>query len=321
MKDTIIILSHEDDTVSHDILKMAQEQSPAFILDTGDFPTRVQLDAECADGTWRGYLTTKDNERIDLARIKSIMYRRPSHYRADETLPQQLQTWAENESDRGFGGILRSLDCFWMSDIDAIRAASYKPRQLVLAHRLGFQVPATCITNDPATLRDFYRQHQGQVVCKALYGGNVPIQEGMWDAIYTYIVPQIAIDQEIERVRYQAHQFQSFVDKSYELRVSVVDTQVFAARIDSPEGNTDFRNQYGELQYSVYQLPNALEEVCVKLVKQLGLSYGAIDIMRSKDGEYYFLEINPAGQYQWIEFATGMPITAAIVDRLMKGNA
>lgn len=181
------------------------------------------------------------------------------------------------------------------------------------------QTPRTLITNDPAALKEFYRNCAGRVICKPLYGGNVSVTTEEWDAIYTSLVTPEDIAH-AEQVRYQAHQFQEFIDKAYELRITVVGTQVFTARIDAPTGNTDFRTDYPRLVHSRYQLSPALEEACVNMVQELGLHYGAIDIMKSKNGIYYFLEINPAGQYHWIEYYTGLPITSALVDLLIAGE-
>jgi glutathione synthase/RimK-type ligase-like ATP-grasp enzyme len=319
-KDTILVLSYEKDLTAQEIVKQLQARGiPCFLLDAGDFPTRIQLRAECDGETWQGAFSTSQGE-ISLGQIKSILYRRPTHYQIDQALPPQVQVAAENECTRGFGGILRSLDCFWISDIDAIRAASFKPRQLNLARRLGMHTPRTLLTNDPLAFQAFYRACAGQIICKPLYGGNVSVTTEEWDAIYTSVVTSEDLAH-AEQVRYQAHQFQEFIDKAYELRVTVVGTQVFTARIDAPAGNTDFRTDYPHLVHSRYQLPPALEQACVRMVQILGLQYGAIDIMKGKDDIYYFLEINAAGQYHWIEYYTGLPITNAIVDLLLGASA
>ena len=55
------------------------------------------------------------------------------------------------------------------------------------------------------------------------------------------------------------------------------------------------------------------------LVERLGLCYGALDLVLTPDGRYVFLEINPSGQYLWIEVATGLPITAALCEMLIQG--
>ena len=52
------------------------------------------------------------------------------------------------------------------------------------------------------------------------------------------------------------------------------------------------------------------------LVRRLGLRYGAIDLILTPEGDYVFLEINPNGQWQWIEEPTGLPITSALCDEL-----
>ena len=56
------------------------------------------------------------------------------------------------------------------------------------------------------------------------------------------------------------------------------------------------------------------------MVERLGLCYGAIDMILTPDGRYVFIEINPNGQYLWIEQETGLPISAAICDLLMGGS-
>ncbi|MBO0783126.1 MAG: hypothetical protein J2P37_30290, partial [Ktedonobacteraceae bacterium] len=158
-KQTVLLLSYEKDLTAQEIRKQLRERGvPTFLLDTGDFPTRVQLHARYEGETWEGYLVMQDGVQIDLQQIRSMLYRRPTHYQIDPTLPPQVQGAAENECSRGFGGILRSLDCFWVSDIDAIRAASFKPRQLTLARRLGMKTPRTLVTNQPGALKQFYQE-------------------------------------------------------------------------------------------------------------------------------------------------------------------
>jgi glutathione synthase/RimK-type ligase-like ATP-grasp enzyme len=73
-------------------------------------------------------------------------------------------------------------------------------------------------------------------------------------------------------------------------------------------------------QYAPHDLPRDVERRCVALVGRLGLTYGAIDMIVTPDGRYVFLEINPSGLYQWIEVATGLPITDAICDLLIAAS-
>jgi len=61
-----------------------------------------------------------------------------------------------------------------------------------------------------------------------------------------------------------------------------------------------------------------LNKRLLALQKRLQLVYGAIDMRRTPDGEYYFLEVNPAGQWHFVEQRTGLPISKAMADLLAK---
>jgi glutathione synthase/RimK-type ligase-like ATP-grasp enzyme len=115
--------------------------------------------------------------------------------------------------------------------------------------------------------------------------------------------------------------FQAYVPKRFELRVTVIGNQVFAAEIHSQLTN---HTRYDWRRYDLsrtphlrHELPPEIQDKCVRLVEQLELSYGAIDMVLTPEGRYVFLEINPNGQYLWIEEQTGLPISAALCDLLM----
>jgi glutathione synthase/RimK-type ligase-like ATP-grasp enzyme len=75
-------------------------------------------------------------------------------------------------------------------------------------------------------------------------------------------------------------------------------------------------NITGLLPHSIVELPENLENQIRLLMRHLGLTYGCLDFIQTKDDEFYFLEVNPAGQWLWIEQLTGLPISSAIADEL-----
>ena len=130
-----------------------------------------------------------------------------------------------------------------------------------------------------------------------------------------------------QAIRYAPVIFQEAVAKKIELRVTVVGGKVMAAAIHSQQDSRragDWRH-YPELDtarhYSVWQLPAEIEQRCLDVTAALGLCYGAIDLILTPEGEYVFLEINPHGQWEFIETATGLPISDAIADLLHRGKA
>ena len=114
---------------------------------------------------------------------------------------------------------------------------------------------------------------------------------------------------------------QEAVDKRVELRVTVVGSRVFAAAIHSQRSN---HTRHDWRRYDLVNTPLEPVELapgiarrCVELVAGYGLSYGAIDLIQTPDGRTVFLELNPNGQYLWVEAATGHPISAALADLLL----
>lgn len=97
----------------------------------------------------------------------------------------------------------------------------------------------------------------------------------------------------------------------------MVGNKIFSAKVDSQkleETKIDWRKR--KIPFQPYLLPNEISEKCLALTQKLNLSFGAIDIIRSKSGEYIFLEINPNGQWAWLETEAGLKISDEIINFL-----
>lgn len=102
------------------------------------------------------------------------------------------------------------------------------------------------------------------------------------------------------------------------MHIIAVGNQLYTAEIDARDTAypVDMRMVIGEAPIRPIQLPAAVNDALLKLQQQLGLLYGAIDVRRTEQGEYYFLEVNPAGQWMFVETRTGLPVSRAITDYL-----
>ncbi len=323
MRDRILVLSHPQDPTARRVVRALEErQAPVLFLDTGAFPSRVRLSAHFVERQWQGTLWD-EGEAYDLDSFKSILVRRPSHYQVDPQAPELIQSFLENEALKGFGGILRSLKgVLWMNDLDAHRAANFKPVQLQLASQLGLRVPRSLITNDPDAVRQFYQETNGNLIYKTLHGGAIAGGGKISHAIYTSRVTEASLEH-LERVRLTAHYFQVEIEKFLELRVTVIGNQVLAVAIESQQCEAtrmDWRASFPDLRFAPYTLPRPVEEQCRTLVRMLGLTYGALDFILTPDGEHIFLEINPGGQYEFLEQATHLPFSATIAETLIGGK-
>ena len=251
---------------------------------------------------------------VDLAQVWSVYWRRPV-WPAFDHLGSDDARFAAAQARYGLGGTLYSLDRpLWVNHPLRNAAADYKPAQLAVARRLGLTVPPTLVTNDPDEARSFVNDHD-QVIFKTLrwtpyQRDGVPVT-GWADPV---AAPEID-----ERVALVPHLFQAVVDKTADLRVLVVGGEVFAVRIES--GMLDWRKDYSALSYRVVDLPDRVEKALLAYLDHFGLVSGSFDFAVGEAGDLWWLELNPNGQWGWLEESTGLAMSAAFAELLTQGVA
>jgi len=112
------------------------------------------------------------------------------------------------------------------------------------------------------------------------------------------------------------------VPKSLEIRVTVVGQRVMSASIDSQVSERaahDWRRDGVSMlqDWRPYQLPPEIEEKILHLMDYFSLNYGAIDIILTPDAKHIFIELNPCGEFFWLERTPGLPISGAIAELLL----
>jgi hypothetical protein len=317
----ILVLSSPSEPQVSRIMQILQERGATYTqFDYGHFPATAELSLfQEPHGPGRPVLRTSEAE-IDLSPVDTVFLWRPNPPTLHDTITDPAgQAFVKSESLCFLNDAWSWLDCRWLpARPSVIRDASQKVSQLRRAAALGFELPPTLITNSPADFMDFHRRHNGNIVSK-LVGLGFLQHLGEEFGRYTEVVTKRDVGY-AHTVRYAPVIFQAYVPKRLELRVTVVGRRVFAAAIDSQASNHtrhDWRRyDFFGTHYHAYDLPAEVEQRCIRLVEQLGLTYGAIDLILTPDGRYVFLEINPSGIYLWIEEATGLPITEAICDWL-----
>jgi glutathione synthase/RimK-type ligase-like ATP-grasp enzyme len=127
----------------------------------------------------------------------------------------------------------------------------------------------------------------------------------------------------LEHVRLAPVIFQEHVPAEVDLRVTLVGDRLFPAAISTPEGGYphDYRIDLDRARIEAVTLPRELCRALMELMRRLGLVYGAVDMRRTTDERYVFLELNPAGQWLFVEDQTKQPITRALAELLKEhGN-
>lgn len=312
----ILVIADTTDTTADDVCAvLAARDAPVFRFDTADFPGRSQLRAELDGVTWRGELV-RDGDRVSLDDVRSVYVRRPRPFEVPAHLTVAERWHAATECRYGLGGCLTSLPVPYLNHPSRSADAAYKPRQLKDLRACGLVAPPTLVTNSADSVRRFAADY-GPLVCKSI-AASVLHTGDTAHVIYTRRLGHDDL-QELDGIDYGAHLFQPFIESDHAVRLTVVGQRFLAVRIDadSDRARTDWRSDYDSLRYRIVNVPPDTKAAVAAYMELSGLSYGAWDFLVQSDGTWVALEINPEGNYSWIEEETGLPITESIADFLV----
>jgi glutathione synthase/RimK-type ligase-like ATP-grasp enzyme len=308
----ILVISHADDEHTGLVVDHLRQAGREVVqIDLADFPARRRIELTWSDVQGPQFLVEHEGHRVDLAQAKAVWWRRVAGFAVDPSIKfGERAAFAESETSQAVHGMLDSLSCPWMNPRSADTTAHQKPYQWTIARQVGLSLPRTLVTTDAQAARAFVDAlRPGKVVFKAFLAA---IQE--WRE--TRLVEQADLDR-LELLRYAPVIFQEYVP-GVDLRITMIGDAIFAAEIDVRNTSYEFdmRMVIGEGIVRSVELPQELQTKLRRLQRRLGLVYGAIDMRCTAQGEYVFLEVNPAGQWLFVEQRTGLPIAKALADHL-----
>ena len=321
----IVIVSMDRDAHADRVEELLADRAVRFVrLNTADFPGEIAAAINFGrDGEDINLRIGDDFLRSDD--IHSVWYRRPEPPKVSAGMSPQNIAFSKNESSNLMSGLWLLLqDKLWVNPYEAGRAAEAKPYQLAMARGVGFTIPATLMTNDPSSALEFVAALKGPAIYKAFTCYDRSTRDGPVFGIYTTLVTENDIASRTDSIRRAPCIFQEYVEKRLEIRATVVGTDVFAAEIhsqNSERSRVDWRRyDLANTPYVTHSLPLKVVERIVELMSRLKLRFGCIDLVLTPDGDYVFLEVNPSGQWYWVELLTGLPITDRLVGLLTAGD-
>jgi hypothetical protein len=322
MSSQILVVTAPDDEPALRVGRILRERGAEVIwFDYAQYPAAAQVSV-AVDGHRKRVQLRLGEREVCLDALTAIWYRKPGRPAAAGNISHPaVREMVEKDSVDFLASLWEMTPCPALPGRPSLLCQTQrKAPQLERAQQLGFTIPPTLFTNDPREFLAFYREHKGRVVSKITGAIHMSQYVGANFLRYTNVVSTREAGY-AESVAYCPMIFQAYVSKQVELRITVVGTCVFAAEIDSQATNRtrdDWRHyDLGATPHRVHELPDELAAGCVELVRGLGLLYGAIDMILTPEGRYVFLELNPSGEYGWIEDLTGLPISEAIADVLL----
>ena len=314
----ILIVSNKwDITVDFVIAELAKRKHPFIRLNTEDIiSNRVSIFLS----DFR-IMLSKNQQVYDLTRDVSVVwYRRPGKP-FDNVQESKSPSFATQKFVNDQWAILiESLQLVsgitWINRPEKNDQMENKIHQLFLASKLGFQIPDSIVTNDLEQAKQFAGKYDDQLVAKALYAPLIeePDQDFF---VFTNKINTSDLVEEDE-IRVCPTIFQQCLSPKVDYRVTVIGNMVFPVRIEyqmEQPSHIDWRTVKDQIQFTSCKLPPDLENLCRQYVKENGLIFGAIDLIEY-EGEFFFVEINPNGEWGWLQKPHNIPIAEALCDTM-----
>ncbi|TAE32785.1 MAG: hypothetical protein EAY65_06460 [Alphaproteobacteria bacterium] len=263
---------------------------------------------------YRVSLALNDGTEIRMDHVQSVWL----HYVVDHRYnkqPEHIKKYVSYEKIYFWKWMVNALtflpNARWYNNPEAMDIAEHKTHQRRMARDVGFCVPQSIITCDRSDAEQFLAEDK-QFIFKMLY---------TWMDKDIFFEPTRLFTKDmlplLDSLYLCPVYFQEYIDGPYDYRVTVVDDAMIAVRYDTQKRDYPF-----DMRINIYQgqeqcvLPEAVQQNIHALMKRLGLRYGAIDLREDKNGEFYFLEVNPSGSFSWVDKSSGTNIAKTIAKAL-----
>jgi len=321
MSNNILAITTAEDPHVDMVSDKLKDRGSILIYDPNKFPEDTDITISFINGNH-----SVISEGRVLSDVRSVWFRKPKYLKpSDQPVENEFRAFTQEAYELGSKAIYDLLrNKFWMSPFRNILSAGNKMLQLELAQEVGFNVPATVLTNNPNDVMTF-RNEFGQIVAKSLNFHPVQLEDGNLYGFYTTsISPKDDVD--FSGLALAPTIFQQEILDKVDVRVTIVGNEIFPCLIRPTKRKStavDWREgiMTDEVEYTAFpEFPENMRLLCIQMVKKLGLTFSAMEFVIDKDGKYWFIENNPNGQWAFIEDETGMPISESIAELLWKSG-
>jgi len=233
---------------------------------------------------------------------------------------QQWSLFQKNIFDLGDG----LIDTLWVNRPHAALAAESKLLQLQQAQSVGLAFPDMVVTNRAEDVAQLIRRW-GRVVYKSFYPHTW--HNASLDTYHSVGVVLLDANSDLPETSIAMCPgiFQRYIEKKAEIRVTVIGNRMYAIEILKRDGGAflDWRNSAMDdvTIMKPCQLDDALAQKIRALMGRLGIVFGCIDLVVGHDGNVFFLEVNQAGQFLFVEDKVSeMPLLQSMAAMLIEGR-
>jgi hypothetical protein len=312
----LILTSDKDLTTDFLIVELINRGLPYFRLNAEEL-TKADYTLVLSENTVRREVCV-GAKRVDLSEVDSVWYRRAVHPGYTAGLSRSESVFVAGELRHLALGLVMNPDVTWVNPIDKVSVAELKLYQLQVAQQLGFRVPRTVVSRDAKTLRTFAAGNESGTICKPIFHGMFAGESSNY-SVYTRRVTPESID--ADSVKICPVFLQEEIVRESDLRATFIGRHCFVADIKGDPSLVDWRDPDLAVSYTVGSLSQEVEAMCRAMLAKLGLIYGAFDFLRTPAGDLVFLEVNPTGEWAWLEDRLGFPMREAFIQLFYGGRS
>lgn len=296
----LVLGNERDDHAAHISTILKTRGHACEFLDSSIFPQQLRISMSQPDES--GEMVFPDGTRVEFASIDAIYWRCYVEPNSVE-LPDADQSYIAQNDARGlFESLLKQLPTRWVNGWEAFQLHQTKPAALARVAALGVPVPDTMVGNDPDRIARFFREHD-EVIFKPVQGGahTQVLRELTAAHLETLQVAPVTLQERIVGT---------------DIRVFLAGERAAACAIKTEA--VDFRDDPSP-DFEPVDLPDEVLAHCRRAAAALHLCWTGIDLRRTNDDRYYFLEANPSPMFLGFEQYAGLPLTEMLVELLENG--
>lgn len=257
------------------------------------------------------YITLTGYWKILVSDAHAIYYRKISFPNLNNKYNKKYHPFIYKEIYTLITGIVETFEGICLTKPSILRLAENKIYQIKIAKEVDFLFPESLISNNTNSINQFCALKKR--IVKPIASGKIE-KEGVKDIVQTNILnDNISIRiNDICPAYYQA-----YIDKDFDLRVTIINNDVFPVKIIS-KNNVDWRKDHLNTKYNLVTIPEEIISKCYLFLNKINMNFGVFDFV-VKNNKYYFLEVNPNGQWGWLEKELNINISDAIIKYLIGG--
>lgn len=253
-----------------------------------------------------GFTIKSSQWEIREDEIDSIYYRKPILPNLSE-YSEVYHSMISRDIISYINGIVDAFDGNVLSRPSILKKTENKVYQIKIASKVGFQFPESSIGTSVNDVNEIIRE---EGIIKPLTTGKVV------NGDRCEIIQTSKVDRDIEEdISLTPLYVQKYIKKSYEVRVTIINNKVFPVKIKA-FNSVDWRIDQINNEYELISIPKDIECKCIEIMNIMELSFGAFDFIVNENNDYIFLEVNPNGQWLWLEQKIGLSISNEIINYL-----